>query len=114
MVEFPYLAPVSSALGISQSSLAFPAVIFDVILPFIFVWYVIYLLLGKIGIFRYSSIWVNAIIGLAPALFLIRFGGILLWPALYVVIFLKVDSWKWKIIGWIALTIFLLFIIPYL
>ena len=111
---FPFADIISNTLAVQSSSLVFPNIILDVILPFAFVWYLIYLLLRKVGVFRNSSVWVDAMIGLLPAVFLIRLGRVLLWPSLYVIVFLKLESWKARIAAWIALTIAIIFTSPYI
>jgi len=112
--NFPFADVISNTLAVPSSSLAFPIIILDVILPFVFLWYLIYLLLRKVGVFRNSSTWVDAVIGLLPAVFLIRLGRILLWPSLYAIVPLKLESWKARIAAWVALTIVIIFISPYI
>jgi len=104
----------SSWLGISPELLTWPYILIDVIIPFLFIWYTTYLMLKKIMPLRKISTWIYAVIALGPALVGMRLGRILIWPAVYLMAFLKIESWKWKIVAFIAITLLLLFIIPYL
>lgn len=105
---------LSDTFGVPTEYFTFPAVIFDFILPFVFMWYVTYLIFRKIPTLRRWPTWILAVIAFAPGLFGMRMGRVLIWPALFLIPILKFRSWKSRIVAWIIIFVIFYFALQYL
>jgi len=90
-IDYQTSAQISSLIGIDITSLTIVSLILNVILPFIVVWYAMYLLLCKIHILRNETI--NKIIGAFFSFLTIRFGMISMWFGLAGIMVLKFYTW---------------------
>jgi hypothetical protein len=86
-IDYQTSAQISSLIGINISGLTIVNLILNIILPFIVVWYAMYLLLCKMRILKNSTI--NKIIGAFFSFLTIRFGTIAMWLGFAGILVLK-------------------------
>jgi len=90
-------AQISSFLGIDITALTIVSLITNMILPFIVVWYAMYLLLCRIRILRNET--VNKVIGAFMSLLTLRFGLLAMWFGFAGILVLKFNSMYDKILS---------------
>jgi uncharacterized membrane protein len=96
-IDYQTSAQISSLIGFDISTLTIVSLILNVIVPFIVVWYAMYLLLCKIRIFRNSTI--NKIIGAFMSFLTIRFGMLAMWLGFAGILAFKFDRWYDKVLS---------------
>jgi len=106
---------LSDTFRIPESSLQWPYVIPDLIVPLILLWYAFYKILERIGIFRYQQ-GINAIIAIViafPLLAIIPEATFIFFLfSIGTIILLGIRSLRYKILFILLILIYFLFLVP--
>ena len=107
------VSTISSIFKISPSWLTFPAIITNVIVPFILMAYAFYKLLGKLKIFRGHAT-VDAVLAVIFAFVLLPVGPVAAIGAAGFIGMFGLDNWKSRILFILILAAFYFVALPYL
>lgn len=112
-MDIDVIYEIARWLRIPPNWLAWPDVIFWLIIPFILLWYAFTCLLDKIGVFKRAT-HVNKFIALGFAFFALPLGSISVVASIFIICWTKIGGWKGVIIGLVAGLILYFIVLPLL